>query len=74
MKSLTGNVEVVKILNRLGHSIYSQLEETDTDLCRQQLAGEDESGIGIPSNMALGVPTHLTDDNTDWLEETLLGS
>lgn len=31
VKSLTGNVELIKILNRLGHGVsYSQLEEIDT--------------------------------------------
>ena len=34
VKSLTGNVELIQILNRLGHAIsYSQLQENDTGLC-----------------------------------------
>ena len=75
VKALTGNVELIKILNRLGHGIsYSQLEEIDTALCLQKLANEDEFGIAIPSNMVAGVPTHLAYDNIDRLEETLSGS
>ena len=32
-KTLTGNVELIQILNRLGHGLsYSQLEENDTAL------------------------------------------
>ena len=39
VKTLTGNVELIKILNRLGHGVsYSQLEENDTALCLQKLA------------------------------------
>ena len=33
VKTLTGNVELIQILNRLGHGVsYSQLEENDTAL------------------------------------------
>jgi hypothetical protein len=39
IKTLTGNVELIQIVNRLGHGIaYSQLEENDTALCLQKLA------------------------------------
>jgi hypothetical protein len=39
VKSLTGNVELIHTLNRLGHSIsYSKVEEIDTALCLQKLA------------------------------------
>ena len=37
VKLLTGNVELIKRFNRLGHGIsYSKLEETDTVLCLQK--------------------------------------
>jgi hypothetical protein len=40
-KTLTGNVELIKSLNRLGHGIsYSQLEELDTALALHKLAIE----------------------------------
>ena len=65
----------IKILNRLGHGIsYTQLEEIDTALCLQKLAGEDDSNIAIPSSILPCVPTHLAFDNIDRLEETLTGS
>ena len=39
VKTLTGNVEVIKILNKFGHGVsYSQLEENDTALCLQKMA------------------------------------
>lgn len=39
VKSLTGNVELINILNRLGHSVsYSQMQEIDTALCLQKLS------------------------------------
>ena len=51
VKTLTGNVEMVKVLNRLGHGIsYSKLEEIDTALCLQKLFMEREEGIVLPSS------------------------
>ena len=73
-KSLTGNVEVIRVLNRLGHSIsYSKLEELDTLLCLQKQAREADKGILLPSNSHPCVPTALAFDNIDRLEETLSG-
>ena len=73
-KSLTGNVEVIRVLNRLGHSIsYSKLEELDTLLCLQKQAREADKGIPLPSNSHPCVPTALAFDNIDRLEETLSG-
>ena len=72
---MTGNVELIKVLNRFGHGIsYSQLEEIDTALCLQKLANGDESGVAIPSNMIPGIPTNLAYDNIDRIEETLSGA
>jgi hypothetical protein len=74
IKTLTGNGELIKGLNRLGHAIsYSQLAELDTALAMQKLAVEDELGIAIPSNIQPGVPTTVAFDNIDRLEETLSG-
>ena len=70
IQSLTGNVELIKVLNRFGHGIsYSQPEEIDTALCLQKLANGDESGVVIPSNMRPGIPTNLAYDNIDRIEE-----
>ena len=52
IKTLTGNSELIKGFNRLGHGIsYSQLAEIDTALAFQKLTVEDELGFAIPSNM-----------------------
>ena len=38
-QSISGNVELIQILNRLGHGMsYSQLEEVDTARCLKKLA------------------------------------
>lgn len=74
IKSLTGNVEVIKLLNRLGHSIsYSKLEELDTTLCLIKQAQGAETGVTLPSTSHPCVPTTLAFDNIDRLEETLSG-
>ena len=52
VKSLTGNVELIKFVNRLGHGIsYDQLEEMDTAYCLQKLTMEDEFDVPMPSNL-----------------------
>ena len=72
LKSLTGNVEVIKVLNRLGHSIsYSKLEELDTSLCLQKQAQEADNGVTLPSTSQPGIAASLAFDNIDRLEETL---
>ena len=75
VKSLTGNVELIKILNRFGHGIsYSQLEEIDTALCLQKIAASDKDDIPLPDNIMPCIPTTLAFDNIDRLEETLTGA
>jgi hypothetical protein len=74
VKSLTGNVELIKVLNRLGHSIsYSKLEELDTALCLQKQRTEADKGVILPSSSHPCIPTILAYDNIDRLEETLSG-
>ena len=73
VKSLTGNVELVHILNRLGHSLsYSQVEEIDTALCLQKLSLSDGQPV-LPRDIHAGVFTTLAWDNIDRLEETVSG-
>lgn len=73
VKSLTGNVELVRTLNRLGHSVsYSQAEEIDTALCLQKLAVSG-GGVAIPGNIHTGIFTTVAWDNIDRLEETVSG-
>eukprot|EP00058_Branchiostoma_floridae_P000977 XP_002586465.1 hypothetical protein BRAFLDRAFT_106667 [Branchiostoma floridae] len=73
IKSLTGNVELVQLLNRLGHSVsYSTMEEISTALCLQKLSSGD-GDIFLPSNLHNQVFTTLAWDNIDRLEETISG-
>jgi len=49
VKSLTGNVELIQLLNRLGHGIaYSQLEELNSSLCLQKLCMAEQTGFPLP--------------------------
>eukprot|EP00745_Piridium_sociabile_P027749 TRINITY_DN44663_c0_g1_i3.p1 TRINITY_DN44663_c0_g1~~TRINITY_DN44663_c0_g1_i3.p1 ORF type:complete len:1606 (-),score=395.32 TRINITY_DN44663_c0_g1_i3:590-5317(-) len=70
VKSLTGNVELIQILNRLGHGIaYSQMEEVDTALCLQKVSLS-KGDVVLPVNIYPGTFTTLAWDNIDRLEET----
>ena len=74
VKSLTGNVELIQLLNRLGHGIaYTQLEEIDTFLCLQTLAMAAENCIPLPGNIHPYTSTTLAFDNIDRIEGTLSG-
>ena len=65
-------VEVIKLLNRLGHGVsYSKLEEIETAFCLKKIESEEEMAVILPSNIYPGVPTTLAFDNIDRLEETL---
>lgn len=75
VKTLTGNVQVMEHLNRLGHGIsYSKFEEIDTALCLQKIESEEDGKLVLPSEIFVGVPSCLAFDNIDRLEETLTGS
>ena len=66
VKTLTGNVEVIKLLNQLGHGIsYSKLEEIETALRLKKIESEEEMAVILPSNVYPGVPTTLAFDNID---------
>ena len=74
VKTLTGNGELIKGLNRCGHGIsYTKLVEIDTALALQKLEYENQHGFAMPSNILPGIPTSLGYDNIDRLEETLSG-
>lgn len=74
VKSLTGNVELIQLLNRLGHGIdYTQLEEIDTSLCLQKLAMAAENCIPLPGNIHPYKRITLAFDNIDRIEGTLSG-
>ena len=75
IKTLTGNVELIKMMNQLGHSCsYSTLEEIDTALCIEKLELVDCENIPLPSGIHPSVPTVLAFDNIDRQEEVLSGS
>ena len=58
VKMLTGNVELMKILNRLVHGIlYTQMKEIYTALCLQKLAATDEEDIALPGDILYCIPT-----------------
>ena len=74
MKTLTGNIEIVRMLNRFGHGVsYSQLEENDTALCLQKLAIGPTQRVVIPPSIQPNVFANLAWDNIDRLEETPTG-
>ena len=74
VKTLTGNVEIIRTLNNLGHGVsYSQLEENDTALCLQKLAANLNQRVVLPASIKPHVFTNLAWDNIDRLEEALTG-
>ncbi|KAG0710546.1 hypothetical protein GWK47_022606 [Chionoecetes opilio] len=74
VKALTGNTEVIRILNKFGHGVsYDQLEENDTALCLQKLAMGFNQRAVLPLSIKPHVFTNLAWDNIDRLEETLTG-
>ena len=73
VKSLTGNTEVVTILNRFGHGLsYSQIEELETALAEKEIERQ-RGGVLLPSVCSPGVPGLFCWDNNDLQEETLSG-
>ena len=74
VKALTGNVELMQALNRLGHAVsYWQVEENETALCLKKLATTAEGHVVLPENIFPYLFTTMAWDNIDILEETLTG-
>lgn len=74
VKTLTGDVELIQTLNKLGFGVsYSQLEENDTALYLQKLATGFIQGVVLPASIKPHVFTNLAWDNIDRLEENLTG-
>ena len=75
IKTLSGNDEFIRIVNRLGHGCsYTQLEEIDTALCIEKMSSVDEGAPLLPLGTHPLIPTVLAYDNIDALEETLSGA
>ena len=73
-QTLTGNIQVIWLLNQVGHDVsYSQLEENDTALCLQKLTTSLKQRVALPAPIKLYVLINLGWDNIDELEETLTG-
>ena len=71
VKSMTGNVELIKILKKLVHGVsYSKLLEVDTANAIQKIVSS--SGL-IPDEIQPLQQISLVYDNIDRLEETLSG-
>ena len=74
VKSLTGNVELIQLLHRLGHGIaYSQVEELNSSLYLQKLCMAEQTGFSLPGNIHPHTDTILAFDIIDRLENTLSG-
>ena len=74
MKSLSGNVELITTLNRLGHGIsHSALLEVITAAAMQKILDTALNDVVLPDETQLAEPTTLVYDNIDRLEETLSG-
>ena len=74
VKTLTGNTEIIRILNKSGHGMsYTQLEENDTALCLEKLASSLDENVSLPASIKPHVFTNLAWDNIDRIEETLSG-
>jgi len=52
VKTLTENVELIQMLNRLGHSVsYRHLEKTYTALCLQKVAANLNQKMFLPGTI-----------------------
>jgi len=66
VKSLTGNIKLIQLLDRLGHGIaYSQLEELNLSLCLQKLCMAEQTSFPLPGNILKHTDTVLAFDNID---------
>ncbi|CAC5416584.1 unnamed protein product [Mytilus coruscus] len=73
LKTQTGSSEIVKIINKFGHSVsYDQAEEIETSIAEQMIMNT-EDDIFIPSNIRKGVFSSFCWDNNDLCEEKLSG-
>ncbi|CAG2247532.1 unnamed protein product [Mytilus edulis] len=73
LKTQTGSSEIVKIINRFGHSVsYDQVEEIETAIAEKMIMNT-EDDIFIPSIIRKGVFSSFCWDNNDLCEETLSG-
>ena len=73
MKCLTGNAELIQILNRLGHCVsHSMTEQIETVLCMQKLGSLTIQNVILLTDLINLITTHVW-DNIDRLEEAMSG-
>ena len=72
IKSMTGNAELIKIMNRLGHGVsYTKFAEVDSAYAIQKIS----TNLGlIPEEIQPYQQASIVYDNIDRLEETLSGA
>ena len=74
VKTLNGNTEIIKAINKFGHGMsYTQLEENDTALCLQKLTSGLNERVVLPASIKSHVFTTLAWVNIDRIEEILSG-
>ena len=65
VKTLTENVELIQMLNRLGNGVsFSQLEKNDTALCLQKMAANLNQMVVLPGTYQPNVFPYLAWDNS----------
>jgi len=75
VKTLTGNSEIIQIMNKLGHGVsYTVLEENDTALSLQKIASSSDDSVPLPDCVNPYIYSALVWDNIDFLEETATGA
>ena len=75
IKSTTGSVEMIRMINRIGDAVsYTPLEELETSLCIQKLQIQKDEHISLLENIHPHVPTTLAFGNIYRIEETLSGA
>ena len=68
IRSLTGTVELISMLNRLGHGVsYSKLLEMETALCLMKLNMPQQMSVCLPQNILPCTSTIVAFDNIDRL-------
>ena len=73
VKSLTGCVEIIRLLNQSGHGLSrSKLQEFDAAVCLHKMS-MNEGSVAIPRGVKPSVQVTLAYNNIDRLEETLGG-
>ena len=74
MRNITGNKEVISLLNRFGHTV-SYWKAQDYEKCLvKKLHGEHENSLILPSTVEKCSFATFVWDNNDLCEETLTGT